>query len=110
MGLVMAAASQPGSRIADRDPAEILAATPGNGPLRILDFSLRIGPWGEGYGADPEGLTLDRLRESPHGLDFGPLEPRLDEMLRTPRGGSSWPTPHHRRRAPVAGSSRADGR
>ena len=93
MGLVMAAASQPGSRIADRDPAEILAATPGNGPLRILDFSLRIGPWGEGYGADPEGLTLDRLRESPHGLDFGPLEPRLDEMLRTPSGGSSWPTP-----------------
>ena len=76
----------PARRIADRDPAEILAATPGNGPVRILDFSLRIGPWGEGYGADPEGLTLDRLRESPHGLDFGPLEPRLDEMLRTPSG------------------------
>ena len=67
MGLVMAAASQPGSRIADRDPAEILAATPGNGPLRILDFSLRIGPWGEGYGADPEGSRSTDCVRAPTG-------------------------------------------
>ncbi|NDD72692.1 MAG: molybdopterin oxidoreductase family protein, partial [Actinobacteria bacterium] len=37
-------------------------------------------------GAAPDGLTLDRLIASPHGIDFGALEPRLPEVLRTPSG------------------------
>ena len=32
------------------------------------------------------GLTLRRLEESPHGIDFGPLEPRLPDALATESG------------------------
>ena len=47
---------------------------------------LRVGPYGDGFGADPDGLTLDVLEQSPHGVDLGPLEPRLPEVLRTASG------------------------
>jgi anaerobic selenocysteine-containing dehydrogenase len=82
MGIVMANQTQPDSPIAGRDTMEIVAATPGRGPERILDFGLRVGPHGEGYGRDPDGLTLDKLRtEHPHGIDYGALEPRLPDVL-----------------------------
>ena len=32
------------------------------------------------------GLTLDALIAAPHGIDLGPLEPRLPDGLRTPTG------------------------
>ena len=44
---------------------------------RILDSRLRGGPY---------GLSLDRLLAEPHGVDLGPLEPRIPEILRTPSG------------------------
>jgi anaerobic selenocysteine-containing dehydrogenase len=47
---------------------------------------LRTGPYGEGFGAAPGGLSLDALLASPHGVDLGPLEPRLPDVLRTPSG------------------------
>ena len=47
---------------------------------------LRVGPFGDGFGADPDGLTLERLEASPHGIDFGPMRPRIPEVLRTPSG------------------------
>ena len=47
---------------------------------------LRVGPFGEGFGADPDGLTLEKLEASPHGIDLGPMRPRLPEVLRTPSG------------------------
>ncbi|MGK2947478.1 MAG: molybdopterin oxidoreductase family protein [Acidimicrobiales bacterium] len=73
--------------LAGRDPDEVLAALePRRGPERILDFLLRTGPYGEGFGADPDGLSLDALLASPHGVDFGPLRPRLPDVLRTPDG------------------------
>ncbi|MEL6894070.1 MAG: molybdopterin oxidoreductase family protein, partial [Actinomycetota bacterium] len=53
---------------------------------RILDALLRTGPFGDGFGADPDGTSLDDLIEHPHGKDFGALEPRLPEILRTPSG------------------------
>ncbi|MGN6694191.1 MAG: molybdopterin-dependent oxidoreductase [Aquihabitans sp.] len=56
------------------------------GPDRIVDLTLRTGPWGEGYGERPDGLTLDRLKEHPHGIDFGPSHAPLDEVLRTASG------------------------
>ena len=34
----------------------------------------------------PYGLTLDQLLEHPHGIDLGPLEPRLPDVLRTASG------------------------
>lgn len=80
-GLVATVAAQPSSAIAGREATEIVAQTEGTGPLRILDFALRIGPHGEAYGANPEGLTLAALAQQPHGIDMGALEPRIDEIL-----------------------------
>jgi anaerobic selenocysteine-containing dehydrogenase len=77
----------PGSPIEGRDPAEIAAALADRrGPERIVDFMVRVGPFGEGFGADPDGLTLAELEANPHGVDFGPMRPRLPEVLRTPSG------------------------
>src|SRR5690606_25195858 len=56
------------------------------GPERLLDLLLRTGPYGDGFGAEAGGLTLDVLLAHPHGVDLGPLEPRLPEVLRTPSG------------------------
>jgi len=47
---------------------------------------LRTGPYGDGFGADPDGLSLAKLEANPHGIDLGPLQPRLPEVLRTPTG------------------------
>ncbi|MCB0946794.1 MAG: molybdopterin-binding oxidoreductase, partial [Mycobacterium sp.] len=43
-------------------------------------------PFGDGFGADPNGLTLQRLKNTPHGVDLGALQPRIPEVLRTPSG------------------------
>ena len=76
-----------GSPIEGRTSEEILAALGElRGPERLVDFMLRVGPFGDGFGADPDGLTLERLKASPHGLDFGPMRPRIPEVLRTPSG------------------------
>jgi anaerobic selenocysteine-containing dehydrogenase len=56
------------------------------GPERTLDFMLQTGPYGAGFGATPDGASLALLRANPHGVDFGPLQPRLPEVLRTPSG------------------------
>ena len=70
-----------------RDPRELLdRLAPRVGPERILDFMLRTGPYGDGFGATPDGLTLDVLLDHPHGIDLGPLQPRMPEVLRTPDG------------------------
>jgi anaerobic selenocysteine-containing dehydrogenase len=77
----------PGSAVEERDPDELLAALePRRGPERLLDFMLRTGPYGDGLGSDPQGLTLETLERSPHGVDLGPLRPRLPDALRTPSG------------------------
>ena len=85
--LVQAEVGSGDSVIAGRDSDEIIRALGDTrGPERLLDFLLRIGPYGEGFGANPDGLTLDRLRDEPHGIDLGALEPRLPEVLRTVSG------------------------
>jgi anaerobic selenocysteine-containing dehydrogenase len=77
----------PGSAVEERDPDELLAALePRRGPERLLDFMLRTGPYGDGLGSDPQGLTLETLERNPHGVDLGPLRPRLPDALRTPSG------------------------
>lgn len=88
-GLVRHAVSDPSSSVYGRDADELVAmASAGGrrGPDRLLDVMLRTGPYGDGFGAQPGGLTLDVLLEHPHGIDLGPLEPRLPEILRTPSG------------------------
>ena len=75
------------SPIAGRDPGEILAELDGRGgPERLLDLMLRAGPYGDAFGAEPGGLSLAALEAAPHGVDLGPLEPRIPEVLRTPSG------------------------
>lgn len=56
------------------------------GPERLLDLQIRTGPFGDRYGEDPDGLTLDDFRDNPHGIDRGPLVPRVRELLNTPSG------------------------
>ncbi|WP_027360209.1 molybdopterin-dependent oxidoreductase [Desulforegula conservatrix] len=53
-------------------------------PERILDFLLKIGPYGDGFGMKPGRLSLQKLLESPHGIDLGALTSRLGSVISTP--------------------------
>lgn len=53
------------------------------GPERMLDLTLRTGPFGDRYGENPGGLTLDLLKSNPNGIDFGPMVPQLPGILGT---------------------------
>jgi anaerobic selenocysteine-containing dehydrogenase len=67
------------------DVAEI--ETDLRGPDRIADLTVRMSPWGDAYGKRPGGLTLDALmHDHPHGIDFGPMVPRLLDIIRTASG------------------------
>jgi anaerobic selenocysteine-containing dehydrogenase len=62
----------------DRDPQdELELVEPRRGPERLLDLMLRHGPY---------DLTLELLEERPHGVDLGPMRPRVPDVLRTPSG------------------------
>jgi anaerobic selenocysteine-containing dehydrogenase len=56
------------------------------GPERIIDMLLRIGPYGDGFGRRPDGLTLAAVQAAAHGIDLGPLQPRLREIINTESG------------------------
>lgn len=49
-------------------------------PAKTIDMGLRYGPYGN------TGLSLDQLRENPHGIDLGPLRAQLPDRLQTPDG------------------------
>ncbi|MDX3309507.1 molybdopterin oxidoreductase family protein [Streptomyces sp. NPDC054884] len=75
------------SPVHGRAPKELAAQLTGvSGPERRLDMMLRLGPYGDGFGARPDGLSLARLLEHPHGIDLGPLRPRLPQPLKTASG------------------------
>lgn len=79
--------ADPHSPVAGR-PVDELTAMLEDGPgyERRLDMMLRLGPYGDAFGAKPDGLTLARLKAAPHGIDLGPLRPRLAQVLRTSTG------------------------
>lgn len=79
IGEILGGATQmPGSPFGGRDVAEVRAILDGDsGPERLLDVMLRLGPY---------GLSLAQLKANPHGIDLGPLEPRLKELVCTPSG------------------------
>ena len=75
------------SRCYGQEAGDLLAAVaPRRGVDRLLDLRIRSGPYGDGFGTNPGGLTLQSLIDAPHGIDLGPLSPRLPEVLRTPSG------------------------
>jgi anaerobic selenocysteine-containing dehydrogenase len=70
-----------------REVEEVLEQlAPQTGPERLLDLMLRSGPYGDGFGARPGGISLAELQKAPHGIDLGPLKPRLPDALRTRSG------------------------
>ena len=66
------------------DGAEIRKLYEHGGPERMLDLTLRTGPFGDRYGESPGGLTLNMLKANPNGIDFGPMVPQLPDILGTP--------------------------
>ncbi|MET7533118.1 molybdopterin oxidoreductase family protein [Streptomyces goshikiensis] len=72
------AAADPHSPLFGDDPrlrARMLSGR--TGPERRLDMMLRLGPY---------DLTLEDLGQHPHGIDLGPLRPRLPGVLKTRSG------------------------
>jgi anaerobic selenocysteine-containing dehydrogenase len=55
------------------------------GPERLLDLTLRTGPFGDRYG-EREGIDLAQVKAAPHGIDLGPNVPRLAEVVQTVNG------------------------
>ena len=85
--LIQREVATPASPVEGRDATELFTAlAPRRGPERVLDFMLRVGPFGDAFGRRADGLTLAKLEANPHGIDLGPLEPRVPEVLRTPSG------------------------
>ena len=68
------------------DPEVVLAHYDHGGPERLLDLTIRTGPWGDRYGEAPGGLTLESFCAAPHGIDRGPMVPRAHEVVCTPSG------------------------
>ena len=76
-----------GGPVEGRDADELAALVTGtSGSERVLDALIRTGPYGDAFGANPDGLTVEKLRENPHGIDLGPPQPRLPAALDTPEG------------------------
>ncbi len=84
---VAALVSDPGSSLAGRDAAQVIEALDDGEPEdRLLDLMLRSGHRGDRFGDVEGGLSLELLRSHPHGIDFGPLEPRIPDCLATESG------------------------
>ena len=50
---------------------------------RLVDFGLRTGPYGIRSRGPFGGLTMGKVKRARHGVDLGPLKPRLPGALRT---------------------------
>ncbi|MFD7977884.1 molybdopterin-dependent oxidoreductase [Streptomyces sp. NPDC059071] len=81
-GMLAKAVAQEHSPVHGEDRKGVATRLGGaTGPERRLDLMLRLGPYGRSH-----GLTLDALRAAPHGIDLGPLQPRLPGLLKTRSG------------------------
>jgi hypothetical protein len=56
------------------------------GPERVIDMLVCIGPYGDGFGRRPDGITLAKVLAAVHGIDLEPLQPRLREVINTESG------------------------
>jgi anaerobic selenocysteine-containing dehydrogenase len=73
-------------RYAKVDADATMARYDGGGPDRMIDLTIRTGPFGDRYGENPDGLTLDTIKAATHGVDMGPMVRRARELVRTPSG------------------------
>ncbi|MGJ3559149.1 molybdopterin dinucleotide binding domain-containing protein [Streptomyces sp. INA 01156] len=97
------AVNDPHSPVHGRDPEELAKLLTGDdGPERRLDMMLRLGPYGDGFGAEPDGLTLNKLLAHPHGIDLGPLRPPSAAPEDPQRPGGAAAGTDRRRPAPAA--------
>ena len=64
-------------RLEAGDAYDAAATPPLDNPETKLDLGLRYGAYGRA------GLSIEKLRENPHGLDLGALQSRLPAALRT---------------------------
>jgi anaerobic selenocysteine-containing dehydrogenase len=71
-----------GIEIASRKGIEV---KPLPSPDKLIDIGIQRGPYSAAAGHEL-ALTLDKIKQHPHGLDIGPLEPSLLERLCTPDG------------------------
>ena len=85
--LVQREVATAGSAIEGRNADEILTCLNLDaGRSAYSTSSLRSGPYGDGFGAQRIGLSLGFLEDAPHGVDLGPLQPRIPEVLRMSSG------------------------
>lgn len=86
-GMIATMSGLPDNPLTGRDATAVMAALAGRGPERLADLGIRVGPWGDGFGERPGGLTLEEVRKHPDGLRLAELEGgRLDESVTTPSG------------------------
>jgi anaerobic selenocysteine-containing dehydrogenase len=51
------------------------------GPERVLDLGLRLGAYGKRFNPLGTGLSLGKLKKNPHGIDLGPMQSTLPDVL-----------------------------
>ncbi len=59
-----------------------IEAKPLPSPDKLIDMGIQRGPYSAAAGHEL-ALTLDKIKQYPHGLDIGPLEPSLPQRLCT---------------------------
>ncbi len=69
-----------GARIAELKGTEFKALP---APDQIIDYGIRNDVYGEANNAEM-ALTIDKVKDAPHGIDLGPLRPSLIERIATP--------------------------
>jgi anaerobic selenocysteine-containing dehydrogenase len=52
------------------------------GPMRMIECMIRVGPYGDGFEEGADGLNLTKLRAADHGIDLGEMQAgRLPEAM-----------------------------
>ena len=104
-GVLQQATGAEDSPVADRDGRGAAAELGGHSAVdQLVDAMIRTGPYGDWFGAVPDGLSLAKLADNPHGIDLGPLQPRLPGALKTlERQDRAGVRADHRRPRPARG-------
>jgi anaerobic selenocysteine-containing dehydrogenase len=82
--ILNALTSRLGRGVARRAEAWIAGLPPAvTTPERIIELGIALGPHGLLRRGPIKGLTVAKIKRAPHGIDLGPLEPRLPNALDT---------------------------